>query len=169
MSVSDRFFSAGVDTPVAFPGWDAIWAGTFAFVAIWSVLGALGLAIFAAGPNLVGMGIWTVILSIIALFVAGRVTSRLALGHDVLMLGTVTFGLCVAASLVIGLFAALGLSMVSAAAGAHLMTAGTLAGVAWVGFLSMLLGWIACVIGASSMRHHRAMETPAEHARRVAA
>src|SRR5690348_15614621 len=68
--------------------WGAIWAGLFAFVAIWSVFGLLGEAIFAsaANPNSanpvsgmsVGMGVWSVILTIIAMYVGGRVTGALA-------------------------------------------------------------------------------------------
>ena len=68
--------------------WGAIWIGVFSFVAIWSVFGMLGEAIFAssANPNAaqpvsgmsVGMGFWAVILTIIAMYVAGRVTAHFA-------------------------------------------------------------------------------------------
>ena len=75
-----------VDRPWRGAGWGAIWAGMFSFIAIWSVFGMLGEAIFAgsANPNTaqpvsgmsVGMGFWSVILTIIAMYVAGRVTAH---------------------------------------------------------------------------------------------
>src|SRR5919201_2243788 len=68
--------------------WRAVWGGTFIFYAIWAVFGALGLAIFASNANRsaaapvtgqsVGMAIWAVVLTIIAMYVAGRETGRLA-------------------------------------------------------------------------------------------
>lgn len=68
--------------------WGAIWAGVFVFVGIWSVFGLLGMAIFASAANAntqnpvmgmsVGMGIWAVVLTIVAMYVAGRETGRLA-------------------------------------------------------------------------------------------
>lgn len=68
--------------------WGAIWAGDFVFVGIWSVFGLLGMAIFASAANAntqnpvmgmsVGMGIWAVVLTIVAMYVAGRETGRLA-------------------------------------------------------------------------------------------
>ncbi len=68
--------------------WAAVWAGVFAFIAIWSVFGLLGMAIFASAANPsaqqpvtgmnVGMGIWAIILTAIAMWVAGRVTGHLA-------------------------------------------------------------------------------------------
>lgn len=64
--------------------WGAIWAGVFTFIAIWSVFGLLGMAIFAsaANPNAqnpvtgmsAGMGIWAVVLTFIAMYVGGLET-----------------------------------------------------------------------------------------------
>ena len=57
--------------------WGAIWAGVFAFIRIWSVFGLLGAAIFASAANPQaaqpvtgmgwGMGIWAIVLTIIAI------------------------------------------------------------------------------------------------------
>jgi hypothetical protein len=77
---------------VAQLNWGAIWAGTFTFVAIWSVFGMLGLNLFATSPNAnpsepiagmnVGTAVWGPILTMIAMFVAGRVTGQLAAIHN---------------------------------------------------------------------------------------
>lgn len=59
--------------------WGAIWAGVFTFLAIWSVFGALCLAIFAKFASLnIALSVWGIILAIIAMFVAGRTTGQLA-------------------------------------------------------------------------------------------
>src|SRR5689334_10503495 len=92
--------------------WGAIWAGVFTFVAIWSVFGMLGEAIFAsaANPNAaqpvtgmnVGMGIWAIILTIIAMYIGGKVTGRLANVAEkgsAMMYGMTMFGLAVVATL----------------------------------------------------------------------
>src|SRR5438105_3859739 len=88
--------------------WRAIWAGTFIFYAIWAVFGALGIAIFASNANpganapvlgqSIGMASWGVILTIIAMYVAGRQTGRLAAvrrKHDGLVHGLIMFGMSV--------------------------------------------------------------------------
>src|SRR5689334_11235987 len=94
--------------------WGAIWAGVFTFIAIWSVFGLLGMAIFASAANpqaanpvtgmSVGMAIWAIVLTIIAMYVAGLETGRLAgvtNRHDGLVHGMIMFGLSVVAALVI--------------------------------------------------------------------
>lgn len=136
--------------------WGAIWAGVFTFVAIWSVFGVLGFAIFAtiADPNAprpaTGMGIWAVILTIIAMYVAGLETGRLtAVGnrHDRLVQGMVTFGLSVVAALVI---TALGGIAISISGGTHnSYVLDVFAGRGWIGFASLFLGWLAAMGGAS--------------------
>src|ERR1051326_7960286 len=95
--------------------WGAIWAGVFTFYAIWAVFGMLGAAIFAsaANPNAanpltgmsVGIGFWASILSIVAMYVAGRETGYLAAvtkPHDGLIHGMAMFGLSAIAAVVIG-------------------------------------------------------------------
>ena len=94
--------------------WGAVWGGVFVFIAIWSVFGLLGMAIFASAANPeatrpvsgmgVGIGIWSIVLTIIAMYVAGRETGRLAgvtSRHDGLVHGMIMFGLSVMAILAI--------------------------------------------------------------------
>ncbi len=86
--------------------WGAIFAGTFAALAVWATFGTLGMAIFAnvANPNAprpltgmpIGEGFWIVILSMIALYVGGRVTGALTDAEnkgDSIIHGFVMFGL----------------------------------------------------------------------------
>src|SRR5271169_6079069 len=63
--------------------WNAIWGGVFMVAGIWAVFESLALAILAGTANAAsgmgfGMAIWTIVLTIIAMYVAGRETSRLA-------------------------------------------------------------------------------------------
>ncbi len=145
--------------------WGAIWAGVFTFLAIWSVFGALGLAIFAsaASPNAanpvggmgVGMGIWAIVLTIIAMYIAGRETGRLAAvtnRHDGLSHGMIMFGLSVVAAIVLTSVA--GSTMASGTAGnapAHSgYTLGVVADLGWAGFIALFLGWLGALVGAST-------------------
>lgn len=124
--------------------WSGIFAGTFCYLAIEATFGALGEAIFrpvAEGGSVLGFEIWMVILSIIALYFAGRVSSNLlARGSDTSLArwhGLTTFGMSVFATVLIlvgtlplggfaclssgseyALFVALVLSMISAMIGA---------------------------------------------------
>jgi hypothetical protein len=144
--------------------WGAIWAGMFTFVAIWSVFGLLGEAIFASSANAnasqsatgvsVGMGIWSIILTIIAMYVAGRVTAHFS---DVIdrgsriMYGMAMFGLSVTAVIVAVL---VGTNALSGGAG---ITTGPHSpyllnmspGAGWLGFVCLLLGWLAAMGGAA--------------------
>ena len=145
--------------------WPAIWAGVFTFVAIWSVFGVLGMAIFAsaANPNAqhpvtgmsVGMGAWAVILTIIAMYVAGRETSRLAgvtNRHDGLIHGMIMFGLSVTAVLVITMLGGTSLSGgTGVTEGAHNpYILDVFANLGWIGFFALFLGWLAAMGGAST-------------------
>jgi hypothetical protein len=146
--------------------WGAIWAGVFSFIAIWSVFGVLGTAIFssAARPNAaapstgmsVGMGIWGVILTIIAMYVAGLETGRLAgvtNKTDAAIHGMVMFGLSIAATLVITILAGTAVFGGPAVPGnanmssPYLLT--LLSDLGWIGFFSLFLGWLAAMGGAS--------------------
>jgi hypothetical protein len=144
--------------------WGAIWAGVFTFVAIWSVFGLLGQAIFAssANPNAqqpvtgmsVGMGIWAVILTIIAMYVAGRETGRLAAvptRHDGLIHGMIMFGLSVVAVIVLTVLGGTSLSGGTGVNGtAHSPYVLTVfADLGWIGFVALFLGWLAAMAGAS--------------------
>jgi hypothetical protein len=145
--------------------WGAIWAGTFTFIAIWSVFGLLGVAIFAstatatASEPVVGMsvgwGIWSIVLTIIAMYVAGRETGRLAAvtnRHDGLIHGMVMFGLSVVAAVVITVLAGATMSGGTGIAGTahspYLLT--VFADLGWIGFVALFLGWLGALFGASS-------------------
>jgi len=170
--------------------WGAIWAGTFVFAAIWSVFGVLGEAIFAtaANPNAVhpvtgmsvGMGVWAVILTIIAMYVAGRVTGHLAgvtTRHDGLVHGLTMFGLAVVATIIITILGGTSLSGAGVNGTAHSQyILGVFAGAGWIGFVALFLGWLAAMGGASQssgspkpITSGRTEETAAVHHMRPAA
>jgi hypothetical protein len=155
--------------------WGAIWAGVFTFIAVWSVFGLLGEAIFAstANPNAahpvtgmsVGMGIWAIVLTIIAMYVAGRETGRLAgvsNRHDGLVHGMTMFGLSVVAAIVITVLAGSSLTGGNGVAGGvrspYLLS--VFADLGWWGFFSLLLGWLAAMGGASQGVEHKAEVAP---------
>lgn len=157
------FENERVTTVVTHPNWGAIWGGVFTFIAIWSIFGLLGMAIFASSANPggahpvtgmgVGISIWSVVLTIIAMFFAGLVTGQLAgVGNAraAVQHGMIMFGLSVVSFLVI---AVLGTSntIVNAAGGAHSPYILTLfADLGWAGFVSLFLGWLAAMGGAST-------------------
>ena len=147
------------------PRWGAIWAGVFAFVAIWSVFGSLGAAIFAsaANPNAAapvsgmgwGIGIWSIVLTAIAMFVAGRVTAHLAGVEDrgtAMLQGLTMFGLSVVSAVVIIVLGGAAMSGGTGVNGtvhsASLLD--TFAGLGWAGFLSLFFGWLTAMWGAST-------------------
>ena len=155
--------------------WGAIWGGVFTFVAIWSVFGVLGMAIFAsvANPNTqnpvtgmsVGMGVWAVILTIIAMYVAGLETGRLAAvtsRHDGLVHGMIMFGLSVVAALVVSAIGGLSLSSGPGVAGGAYSPyiLAVFADLGWIGFLALLLGWLAAMGGASQGAGAAKLHTP---------
>lgn len=145
--------------------WGAIWAGVFTFVAIWSVFGLLGMAIFAsyANPNATapvtgqsaGIAVWCIILTIIAMYVAGLETGRLAAvsnRHDGLIHGMIMFGLSVVAAIILTV---LGGALLSGGTGVQTTSAhngyvlGIFADLGWSGFVALLLGWLAAMGGGS--------------------
>ena len=143
--------------------WGAIWAGVFTFVAIWTVFGSLGVAIFAssANPNAArpvlgmsaGIGIWAIILTIIAMYVAGRETAHLAAvnsRHDAILHGMIMFGLSVVAALIVTAIggSAFNGSNTNVNATPYIFTMA--ADLGWIGFASLFLGWLAALWGASS-------------------
>ena len=154
--------------------WGAIWAGVFTFIAIWSVFGLLGMAIFASAANpqssnpvtgmSVGMGIWAIVLTLIAMYVAGRETGRLAgvtNRHDGLVHGQIMFGLSVVAVLVITVLGGGVLSGGAGVAGSshspYLLD--VFSGLGWIGFIALLLGWLAAMGGASTGVQRRVVDT----------
>jgi len=140
--------------------WGAIWGGVFTFAAIWSVFEVLGLAIFSsASPHVaavntgmsVGMSIWTIVLTIIAMYVAGLETGRLSAvttRHDGLVHGIIMFGLSVISMIVLTSLAA-GLWSVAGTVRAGYLTNLT-AGAEWAEFVALFLGWLAAMGGAST-------------------
>jgi len=144
--------------------WGAIWMGVFSFVAIWSVFGMLGEAIFAsaANPNArapvagisIGMGIWAIVLTVIAMYVAGRVTAHFSdIGNRTsrIMHGMAMFGLsAVAAVLIIILGGSAftgGAAVQGSAHSPYMLT--VFADVGWTGFIALFLGWLAALGGAA--------------------
>jgi len=150
--------------------WGAIWAGVFTFIAIWSVFGALGFDIFfaSAGRNGaggdIGMEIWGVILTIIAMFIAGRVTGTLAGITDQqegLAHGMVMFGLSVVSVLLLVMIG--GSAANTTAAGAlatmHGYAIELFYSLGWSLFIGLFLGWLAALGGVSTA--HRQLPSPA--------
>jgi len=129
--------------------WGAIWAGVFTFAAIWFVFEALAWAIFpnTAGGS-VGLQVWSVILTIIAMYVAGLETGRLARiasRHDGVIHGMIMFGLS-AVSAVILTTLATGVLYGGSTVHAVTITAGT----EWGYFCALFFGWLAAMGGAST-------------------
>lgn len=145
------------------PHWNAIWAGVFTFMGIWSVFGLLGMAIFSSAANPshaivsggigAGMAIWAIILTIIAMYVAGRVTGKLA-GLDRsangMIHGMIMFGLSIASVLVL---AAIGNTATTTTAQTMPAFLHAYAGLGWAGFLSLFFGWLAAMGGAATGQH----------------
>jgi hypothetical protein len=133
--------------------WGAIWAGLFTFIAIWSVFEFLGVAIFgsarsAAGSNL-GLGIWSIVLTAVAMYIAGRETGRLAglTGrYDGLVHGMIMFGLSVTAAVILTMSGRILTSGIQAGAGPYVMGVGA----GWITFVALFLGWLGALVGASS-------------------
>jgi len=154
--------------------WGAIWAGVFTFWAIWAVFETLGIAIFASvaspretAPVLgmsVGLGVWSIVLTVIAMFVAGRETGRLAAvpgRHDGLIHGMIMFGLSFVGAVVL-----LTLGAISASGGATVANPAhspsfltMFANLGWISFIGLFLGWLAAMFGASSAAPPREQRT----------
>jgi hypothetical protein len=88
--------------------WSAIWGGVFVFAAIWTVFESLALAIFSIPAALSGAGaglaIWTIVLTIIAMYFGGLETGRLAgaaTRRDGLAHGLMMFGLSIVSVIVL--------------------------------------------------------------------
>lgn len=149
--------------------WGAIWVGVFTFIGIWSVFGLLGAAIFAsaANPNAarpitgmsVGMSIWGIVLTIIAMYVAGLETGRLAevtSRHEGVTHGMAMFGLSVVAALIV---VVLGGNSLNAGANESVHNPYILdvvSGLGWAGFVALFLGWLAALGGASAGARRKA-------------
>jgi hypothetical protein len=120
------------------------------------------------------MGIWATILTIIAMYVAGRVTGHLADVEDRnarLVHGMAMFGLSVIAAIVIVVLSGAAFSAGTGLDGGthspYMLT--VFADIGWIGFFSLLLGWLAAMGGAVSGRPRRAAVVTNVHDIRPAA
>lgn len=148
--MSDRGFAIQNDSYTYGPGtrWGAIWAGVFTFAAIWGVFETLGIAIFPTGGTDVGLQIWTVVLTIIAMYFAGLETGRLAgivNRHDGLVHGIIMFGLSAVSAVVL---TALATGVLLGGNAAHTVYIAT--GTQWGYFCAFFFGWLAAMGGAST-------------------
>jgi hypothetical protein len=137
--------------------WSAIWAGLFTFVGIWSVFEILGLAIFPAinTGGKVGLGIWSVVLTAIAMLIAGRQTgasARLAGRDNGARHGMIMFGLSLTVAIVLMMTGSVLLAdfpaVNTSARSSDLVSVFTSSD--WVPFATLFFGWVGAIIGASS-------------------
>lgn len=158
--MADPVFRYPSGVPVIRSGapWGAIWAGVFSFMAIWSVFGLLGAAIFSSAGNMAhpstgigwGMGIWSVVLTMIAMFVGGRVTARLSgawTRSEGAIAGMTMFGLAVVSTLLIVVLTGAASGNAAAAGAPYLI--GVISPVGWFGWFALLLGWLCAMGGAA--------------------
>ncbi|MGH9616250.1 MAG: hypothetical protein ACRD28_05850 [Acidobacteriaceae bacterium] len=129
-----------------FFSWSGIFAGTFVFLAIEGTFGILGTSIF--GGTGIGIQIWMIILSIIALYWAGKTSSKLLIRDRNLGMyhGLTTFGMSIFATVLIvemTLGGALGLTTARFGSLAGYITSG---GEYWL-FVAFVLSMIAAAIG----------------------
>jgi hypothetical protein len=130
------------------------------------VFGSLGFAIFVGraatntgtSTSSLGLGpnIWIITLTIIAMYAAGHEMSRLAVlysRHEGLIHGMAMFGVC--AVLVLSIVMVSGIAMNN---GAQASTPNPntvpnilslVAGLGWIGFVVLCLGWLAALLGAT--------------------
>jgi hypothetical protein len=151
-----------IAAPRAF-SWSGIFAGTFLFLAIEATFGILGVAIFASatnpasanpvGPGIsAGVGIWMVVLSIIALYFGGKLAARLSGANTKnvgMYAGLVTFGMCIFTSVLITALTlgstvsgATGIGYASPVRVADMLTTGGY----WL-FVALVLGMISAASG----------------------
>ncbi len=163
--MATRSFTTTTESP-SWPHWLAIWAGAFCFMAIWTVFGSLGVAVFGSAANpaehpLIGRGpgVWLVILTAVSMFFAGQITGRLAgvvTKADGVMHGMTMFGLSL-----VGVILMIELGEVAAGTQGQVVRSfnplANFAGAEWAIFLSLILGWLCSMWGASSVstRAHR--------------
>jgi hypothetical protein len=160
--MADLAYRNDLSRSISGPNWGAIWAGMFAFLAIWSVFGLLGEAIFASAAtpngNAVGngigwgMSIWAVILTGIAMYVAGRVTTHFsgaANRSDAMLAGQTMFGLSAAAVAILVLLTGAAITGGNGTSASEPYAVHTLTTVGWAGFAAFFLGWICAIGGAT--------------------
>jgi hypothetical protein len=133
--------------------WGAIWAGTFAYFAIWFVFGTLGLAVFTSAgyTGTWGYGVWGIILNVIAFYVAGHtcgsnasvVTRSQGRRHGLYMFGLANVGAI--------LLIVLGSAFVGALAAGnqHVNNGWNYVGYTWPVWIALFLGFGAALMAAS--------------------
>jgi hypothetical protein len=118
----------------------------------------------------VGMAAWSIILTIIAMFVAGRTTGRLAgitNARDGMLQGMVMFGLSVAAALLIVVIGGNAFGNTNVDAGTHIpYIIGVFSYLGWTLFVALFLGWLAALGGASTA-HKQLPSTTIQHQHQV--
>lgn len=146
--------------------WNAIWAGVFTFFAIWSVLGALCMAIWAGSARLsLALAVGGIILTIVAMFVAGRTTARLAgvsNPSEGVTYGMTLFGLTAVSTVVISSLAASIFAGGAAHASAASYVIDMFSEFGWPLFVGLFLGWLAAIGGASTAHRKLAHPTPVQ-------
>jgi hypothetical protein len=127
-----------------------VWGGTFIFAAIWTVFEFLAVAIFGIAHLGSAIALWTIVLTIIAMWVAGMETARLAgysTRHDGIAHGLMMFGLAITGAMA-GVL--LSTTVLGTATVRDALSNGIAPGTAWTAFLSLFLGWLAAMGGAST-------------------
>ncbi len=150
--------------PVSRVSWSSIFAGTFVFLAIEITFGILGVAIFASATSPTsanpvgagisfGLGIWMLVLSIIALHFAGRVSAGMSAASDRasgMWHGMITYGMCLFTTLLIASMSVLSTASATpnAAPGeGYVIHALTTAG--WWMFFILVCGMVAAALGGA--------------------
>jgi len=108
------------------------------------------------------MAIWTIVLTIIAMYVAGVETARMSgavTRHDGVVHGLMMFGLSTVGFIVLAALTGGTLSHGGVNATTHSMWIGLTSGMAWAGFWTLLLGWLAAMGGAASGVGRPSLET----------
>ena len=132
--------------------WGAIWAGMFAYYAIWLVFGTLGLACFASAgyAGVWGYGIWAIVLNVIAFYAAGHMcgsNASISAPGQGTRHGIYLFGLAnVGAIILVGILYAASSAIV--AGRAQVYNTWNYAGYAWPLWVALFLGFGAAIYGA---------------------
>jgi hypothetical protein len=139
--------------------WSGIFAGTFVYLAIEATFGLLGAAIFSTASNpsvgvptspsmSTGFQVWMVILSIIALYFAGKTSSKLLArdGNLGLYHGLVTFGMSIFSTILIIALSLAGTTTVSATRIGNVAGYVSAGGEWWL-FVAFVLSMIAAAAG----------------------
>ncbi len=150
--------------------WSAVWAGAFSAAAIWAVFGLLGVAIFRSAGMLNtsgvswGMGVWSIILTAIALFVGGRVAARMGdmrTPRDAMMAGQTMFGLTAVGVLVFLVLLGTGSATGMTGTTTSSYVGSTIRGAGWFGWVGVLAGWLGAMAGAMASYGARRKSTGA--------